>query len=111
VWRTVKEAGFKFLWTRIPLRTRLGILIVGEFILLRMYSMKHNNHVTSFATILSCVNTAHVFIFTTCFGYREASSSETKYSETCIRRNRKGPKIFSTLDKFPHYTKLQQKKC
>jgi hypothetical protein len=32
------------------------------------------------------------------------------YSETCIRRNRKGPKIFSTLDKFPHYTKLQKKK-
>jgi hypothetical protein len=29
--------------------------------------------------------------------------------ETCIRRNRTGPKIFSTLDKFPHYTKLQQK--
>jgi hypothetical protein len=29
----------------------------------------------------------------------------TKYSETCIRRNRMGPKIFSTLDKFPHYTK------
>jgi hypothetical protein len=28
-----------------------------------------------------------------------------KYSETCIRRNRMGPKIFSTLDKFPHYTK------
>jgi hypothetical protein len=27
------------------------------------------------------------------------------YSETCIRRNRMGPKIFSTLDKFPHYTK------
>jgi hypothetical protein len=32
-----------------------------------------------------------------------------KYSETCIRRNRMGPKIFSTLDKFPHYTKLQKK--
>jgi hypothetical protein len=29
----------------------------------------------------------------------------TIYSETCIRRNRMGPKIFSTLDKFPHYTK------
>jgi hypothetical protein len=27
------------------------------------------------------------------------------YSETCIRRNRMGPKMFSTLDKFPHYTK------
>jgi hypothetical protein len=27
------------------------------------------------------------------------------YSETCISRNRMGPKIFSTLDKFPHYTK------
>jgi hypothetical protein len=27
------------------------------------------------------------------------------YSETCIRRNRMGPKIFFTLDKFPHYTK------
>jgi hypothetical protein len=27
------------------------------------------------------------------------------YSETCIRRNRMGPKIFSTLDKLPHYTK------
>jgi hypothetical protein len=32
------------------------------------------------------------------------------YSETCIRRNPKGPKIFSTLDKFPHYTKLEKKK-
>jgi hypothetical protein len=30
---------------------------------------------------------------------------EELYSETCIRRNRMGPKIFSTLDKFPHYTK------
>jgi hypothetical protein len=29
----------------------------------------------------------------------------SKYSETCIRRNRMGPKIFSTLDTFPHYTK------
>jgi hypothetical protein len=38
--------------------------------------MKHDNHVTSFATILSCVNTAHVFIFTTCFGYSEPSSGE-----------------------------------
>jgi hypothetical protein len=27
------------------------------------------------------------------------------YSETCIRQNHMGPKIFSTLDKFPHYTK------
>jgi hypothetical protein len=33
------------------------------------------------------------------------------YSETCIKRNRMGPKIFSTFDKFPHYTKLQKKKC
>jgi hypothetical protein len=33
------------------------------------------------------------------------------YSETCIRQNRTGPKIFSTLEKFPHYTKLQQQKC
>jgi predicted phage tail protein len=29
----------------------------------------------------------------------------TIYSETCMRRNRMGPNIFSTLDKFPHYTK------
>jgi hypothetical protein len=29
----------------------------------------------------------------------------SNFSETCIRRNRMGPKIFSTLDKFPHYTK------
>jgi hypothetical protein len=28
-----------------------------------------------------------------------------QYSETCIGRNRMGTKIFSTLDKFPHYTK------
>jgi hypothetical protein len=31
------------------------------------------------------------------------------HSKTCIRRNRTGTKIFSTLDKFPHYKKLQKK--
>jgi hypothetical protein len=35
----------------------------------------------------------------------EIKVEKTKYSETCIRWNRMGPKIFSTLDKFPHYTK------
>jgi hypothetical protein len=35
----------------------------------------------------------------------EGEMSTPRYSETCIRRNRMGPKIFSTLDKFPHYTK------
>jgi hypothetical protein len=28
------------------------------------------------------------------------------YSETCIRRNRMGPKIFSTMDKFPPLYKI-----
>jgi hypothetical protein len=36
---------------------------------------------------------------------RQISRGCWMYSETCIRRNRMGPKIFSTLDKFPHYTK------
>jgi hypothetical protein len=30
-----------------------------------------------------------------------------KYSKTCSKQNRKEPNIFSTLAKFPHYTKLQ----
>jgi hypothetical protein len=47
--------------------------------------VKHDNHVTSFATILSCVNIAHVFIFTTCFGYSEPSSGETKYNTPNIQ--------------------------
>jgi hypothetical protein len=47
--------------------------------------MKHDNHVTSFATILSCVNIAHVFIFTTYFGYDEPSSGETKYNTPNIQ--------------------------
>jgi hypothetical protein len=52
------------------------ILIVDECILLRLYTIKHDNHVTSFATIFSCVNIAHVFIFTTCFGRDAPSSGE-----------------------------------
>jgi hypothetical protein len=41
------------------------------------------------------------------FKYNKKDAPEVVviYSETCIRRNRMGPKIFSTLDKFPHYTK------
>jgi hypothetical protein len=40
-----------------------------------------------------------------CFSSKLAKSYVCLYNETCIRRNRMGPKIFSTLDKFPHYTK------
>jgi hypothetical protein len=67
------------------MKTQTMNLIVGECILLRMYSMKHDNHVASFATILSCVNIEHVFIFTTCFGYSEPSSGETKYNTSNIQ--------------------------
>jgi hypothetical protein len=50
-----------------------------------VYRMKHDNYVTSFATILSCVNSARVFIFKTCFGYFEPSSGETKYNTPNIQ--------------------------
>jgi hypothetical protein len=44
------------------------ILIVEECILLHLYTIKHDNHVTLLATIYLRANTTHVFIFTACFG-------------------------------------------
>jgi hypothetical protein len=69
---------------------------------LRTYSMKHDNHVTSFATILSCVNTAHVFIFTTCFGYREPSSGESNYNTPNIQSILKHVVKIKTCAVFTH---------
>jgi hypothetical protein len=39
-------------------------LIVEEYILLRQYTIKHDNHITLPATIHLRANTTHVFIFT-----------------------------------------------
>jgi hypothetical protein len=57
-------------------------LIVEECILLRLYTIKHDNHVTLLATIYLRANTIHVFIFTTCFGCDAPSSGEAEYN-TC----------------------------
>jgi hypothetical protein len=48
---------------------------------------------------------AHTHTHTHTHTGRMIASALNKYSETCIRRNRMGPKIFSTFDKFPRYTK------
>jgi hypothetical protein len=67
----------------------IAMLIVGECILLGLYSIKHDNHVTSFATILSCVIIAYVFILTTFFGYSHIQESKYKVldspAEKCLR--------------------------
>jgi hypothetical protein len=57
-------------------------LIVEECILLRLYTIKHDNHVTLLATIYSCANTriTLVLIFTTCFGRDAPSSGEAEYN-------------------------------
>jgi hypothetical protein len=60
--------------------TYLVVLIVEECILLRLYTIKHDNHVTLLATIYSRANITHVFIFTTCFGRDAPSSGEAEYN-------------------------------
>jgi hypothetical protein len=52
-----------------------------------------------------CKQRLQVIYYLCCTELRLKEALYILYSETCIRRNRMGPKIFSTLDKFPHYTK------
>jgi hypothetical protein len=55
-------------------------LIVEECILLHLYTIKHDNHVTLLTTIYSRADITHVFIFTTCFGRDAPSSGEAEYN-------------------------------
>jgi hypothetical protein len=65
-----------------PVRYELNlyILIMEECILLRLYTIKHDNHVTLLATIYLRANTTYVFIFTKCFGCDAPSSGEAEYN-------------------------------